>query len=158
MIIKQIFLMVFLPVCSNVAPAQTHGIVIDIETRVPLRDVRITTNNHQEVTTNWDGTFTIPAPFESASVSLYGYLTRNITSTDKNDTIELLPKFNSLSEVIVWGKRKRKFDSGITKTDAQLMKYQDGGFNLLGVIGLLLSPGKKKKEKKEKIEDLLRKY
>ena len=98
--------------------AQQRFVVIDMETKVPLRDVVVRWSGGSETKTVWDGTFSLDSTLveDTMAVTLTfikpGYLERVIPLCDTirshrlshvPDTIELLPSYNKLAEVVVWG-------------------------------------------------------
>lgn len=92
-------------------------VVADMESRVPLRDVIIHTNDNQSAKTIWDGTFSLNDGFDRISFSHPLYEKRYVLKSElKGDTIFLLPKMNTLREVVIYG--ERRFD----KRMAEMMK------------------------------------
>lgn len=87
------------------ANAQTHGVIADIETGLPIRDVKIYTNNNKVVMTNWLGEFNIYSNFQSVTVSHGKFMPITLKRDEMTDTIYMLPKLHTLDEIIVWGKR-----------------------------------------------------
>ena len=39
-------------------------VVVNVESKVPVRDVRVSTDNGQEMHTSWDGCFALPDSFQ----------------------------------------------------------------------------------------------
>ena len=92
-------------------------VVADMESRVPLREVIIHTDDNQGTKTIWDGTFSLNEGFERISFSHPLYEKRYVLKSElKGDTIFLLPKMNTLREVVIYG--ERRFD----KRMAEIMK------------------------------------
>ena len=58
---KRLLCICILVLLLTVASAQTHGVIADIETGLPIRDVKIYTNTNKVAITNWLGDFTIYA-------------------------------------------------------------------------------------------------
>jgi len=50
------FISFFILLCHDIR-AQISGIVVDIETRIPVKDVTINMNTNKGVRTKWDGSF-----------------------------------------------------------------------------------------------------
>ena len=102
---KLILTIVFL--CTKVvAEGQVRGIVVDMSTGVPQRDVIIYTNHNEVDTTDWKGEYVFKEPFEWAEASHPRFLKRKVTIDEmKADTLRLLPLVNELSEVVVTAKR-----------------------------------------------------
>ena len=92
-------------------------IVADMESRVPLRDVLVHTDDNQDTRSIWDGTFLLKDGFNRISLSHPLYEKRYVLKSElKGDTIFLLPKMNTLREVVIYG--ERRFD----KRMAEMMK------------------------------------
>lgn len=87
--------------------AQKKGVILNMETGIPLRDVKIYTNNGQVVKTDYMGAYHIPQPFKSITIVKPNFVSLTVNSYELGDTTELLPRMNSLNEVIVWGNRRR---------------------------------------------------
>lgn len=62
-------------VTSMSAFAQKRGVIIDIETRVPIGDARLFLSTNKEVDTNYRGEFHIVGDFNSLSIVHPKYLT-----------------------------------------------------------------------------------
>ena len=78
-----------------------------MESRVPLRDVLVYTDNNQNTKTIWDGTFSLKEGFDRISFSHPLYEKRYVLKSElKGDTIFLLPKRNTLREVVIYGERR----------------------------------------------------
>ena len=88
------------------AEGQVRGIVADMSTGVPQRDVIIYTNHNEVDTTDWKGEYVFKEPFEWAEASHPRFLKRKVTIDEmKADTIRLIPLVNELSEVVITAKR-----------------------------------------------------
>jgi hypothetical protein len=93
-------------IASTCVEAQQF-IVADMESRVPLRDVLVYTDNNQNTKTIWDGTFSLKEGFDRISFSHPLYEKRYVLKSElKGDTIFLLPKRNTLREVVIYGERR----------------------------------------------------
>lgn len=163
LMVKMFFISAFTLLCHDTR-AQVKSVVVDIETRTPIRDVTISMNTNNGVKTNWDGTFCIDKDFSSATFTRSGYLSRVMNKEEIKDTVFLLPNGRTLAEVVVYGKKpKKKFDySGMTSTDRKLLANQGmaTGFNILGFIPLAINALKDshKMSKKEKFKQQLDNY
>lgn len=141
--------------------AQVRGVVVDLETHVPIRDVAISLNTNNATRTKWDGSFIINNDFGSATFTRSGYLSRNMNKEEIKDTVFLLPSGRTLAEVVVYARKPGpKFDyGGMTALDRKLINNQaaaQGGFNLLGFASLALK-SLKNKRKTTKQQDLKKK-
>lgn len=143
------------------ALAQRRGVVVDMETGIPIRDVRIYADNGREAVSQWDGTFVLDS-CRSVTFSHGRYLARVMDMGEIGDTVRLIPKANELSEVVVVGRRKPKsIVPPMSKVDAQLINNSGmQGFNPLGLIlgPILKSADKKKARKLEKARQILENY
>lgn len=123
-------------------------VVVNAETRVPIRDVVVFTDDKQEIRTPWDGTFRLRDGYRRVDFMHPNYQRRYMLAGEvKGDTIGLLPNFYALREVVVYGRKGNKTEkmhARLSKIDAQLMQKVPAGFNPLGLIALaygkLLAP------------------
>lgn len=90
------------------ANAQRKGTILNMEDGIPIREVTIYTNNKQTVFTNYKGEFYIPKAFTSVTIVKAGFVSRTLNLYEMPDTIELLPKFNTLTRSLFW-ERKTAF-------------------------------------------------
>ena len=115
-------------------------VVTNLESRVPIRDVLVYTDDHQQTKSNWDGTFSLKEGFGRINFSHPKYLERYVLKTElKSDTIYLLPSMNTLDEVVIYGHRRFKErmsdmfrPSPQQVLDAQLQQAIPEGFNPIG--------------------------
>lgn len=140
--LKTIAVAMLFALVSQEASAQRKGIVISAETKLPLRDVAIRWDNKDVVKSAWDGSFVIPVEFGRVNFCHPKYETRVLRHDEMPDTIYMLPSSRMLSEVIIYGERRRRPDyTGINSTDRKLIAANTaGGANLLGVLQLLAQP------------------
>lgn len=145
------------------------GIVADLLTRIPQRDVQIHLNTNKTVTTPWDGTYSISdSAFTSATVVKSGYLTRKMNREEFSDTIFLLPTEKLLGEVVVIGHKRNLNDifTPMNSTDAALIAAgQNLSFNPLGLLvfivdklGIIPERKTKAERKREKRKAILENY
>lgn len=144
------------------------GIVADLLTRIPQRDVQIHLNTNKTVTTPWDGSYSISdTTFTSATVVKSGYLARNMNREEFSDTIFLLPTERLLGEVVVIGhKRNSGMSLSLNSVDAALIAAgQNLSFNPLGLLAFIVDklgiiPERKTKaeRKREKRKAILENY
>lgn len=105
---NKILLLLFMLSCTFLtAQAQRKGVILNMETGIPIRDVKIYTNNGQVATTDYTGTYHIPQPFKSVTIVKPSFVSLTMNAYEMTDSIELLPRMNTLSEVVVWGNRRR---------------------------------------------------
>lgn len=79
-------------------------VVVDMETRVPIRKVVVTTKDGYRDSSNYRGIVRIPKDFDTLRVYKPGYLMTKLSLKEVGDTTFLIPSCNSLREVTVWGK------------------------------------------------------
>lgn len=91
---------------SACAEAQQF-VVADMESRVPIRDVFIHTNDNQNTQSKWDGTFSLKEGFTRINISHLNYEKRYVLKSElKGDTIWLMPNMHALREVVIYGERR----------------------------------------------------
>ena len=97
--------------------AQRRMVVVNVESKVPVRDVRISADGGQEMRTSWDGLFALPDSFRRLDFHHPDFERRYVLRGElKGDTIFLIPNMNALREVVIYG--ERRFD----KRMAQMLK------------------------------------
>lgn len=79
-------------------------VVADMETRVPIRKVVVTTKDGYRDSSNYRGIVRIPKDFDTLRVYKAGYLMTKLSLKEVGDTTFLIPSGKSLREVTVWGK------------------------------------------------------
>ena len=121
-------------------------VVADMESRAPIRDVLIHTDDNQDTRSNWDGTFSLHEGFGKINLSHLNYEKRYILKSElKGDTIWLMPNMNALREVVIYG--ERRFDNRMEEmrkstkeqtVDAQLARIKiPSGPNVLAIASWL---------------------
>lgn len=113
--------------CST-AHAQTHGVVAGLDTRLPLRDAKVSTDLGMSATTNYLGQFSLAGSFRSASISCKGYLTRRLNADEfHTDTLFLIPLAVKLRGVeIVAPKATRDVKQWMRSTAATVVQKNNG--------------------------------
>lgn len=121
--------------------AQRQMVVVNVESKVPIREVIVSADNGREMRTSWDGLFEVPDSFERIDFRHPDFEHRYmLTSELLGDTIFLIPNTNALHEVVIYG--ERRFDKRMTsmmqstpqqKLDAVLERIKiPTGFNPIG--------------------------
>lgn len=136
-------ILLFIP--SSMLMAQHQMVVVNVESKVPIRDVRVCTDNDQEVRTTWDGRFTVPDSFLRLDFLHPDFERRYVLHSELHgDTIFLIPNVNALHEVVIYGERRfEKRMAQILKPSPQqkerdkLPKYVPAGINPLGLLLLV---------------------
>lgn len=144
------------------AVAQKHPVIADMDTRLPLPGVTVSTDNGQRVTTDYLGRFHTELPFTSATVSKKHYMQRRIGVAElRQDTLFLIPQEVVLDDVIV---TSPGFSFDVQKALSSVkenasLPNPNMGFNMLGLLQMLV-PSKKAKiqTRAQKIKKILEKY
>ena len=155
-------LVYFFAVLSVSVFAQKRFVVVDVETRVPIRGVNVQSGIHRADTTDWQGFITIPDSCRTLSLTHVKYESRILNVEEVTDTIFLISKLMGLNEVVVFGKGKGddplkelKRSMALDKTEMQLAAADHSrGFNILGLLQSLFK--RKKESKKERFRRMLK--
>lgn len=132
---KKLLIVILLAISLHVEAQQF--VVTDIESRTPIRDVLVYTDDNQGTKSNWDGTFSLKEGYGKITFSHPKYLKHYVLKSElKGDTIYLLPSTKALNEVVIYG--HRRFDERIANMlkpspqqtlDNQLAQAIPAGFN-----------------------------
>ena len=153
-----LLLLVCLPLCLG---AQRQGVVVNMETGVPVCDVIVYTDQGESVISAWDGFFTLRDSFTVVRFANPNFEKRAVLLQELTDTVALLPSQNTLSEVEVWGKRKDINQAfRLDKTELQLQQPVQQGFNLLGFLSYFLKKDRptRKERRRQRHQELLDSY
>ncbi len=122
---------------TSAVMAQRKMVVVNVESKVPVRDVKVSADNGYAALTTWDGLFSVPDSFIRMDFVHPDFERRYILNSElKGDTIFLIPNINALREVVIYG--HRRFDERMRamfrpseeqKLLAQLPKSIPAGFN-----------------------------
>ena len=103
-------------------------VIIDLETALPLRDVKLFTNTGAVRVSDYRGRIVLPdSTFQSATLSHAKYLNRVLERVEISDTLEMLPKGTSLGDVVVWGEDRRGIKKIVGMTTKDLSAYAPPG-------------------------------
>ena len=92
---------------STVVMAQKNMVVVNVESKVPIRDVKVCTDAGQETRTSWDGSFVMPDSFLRIDFMHPDFERRYVLKSElSGDTIFLIPNTNALREVVIYGERR----------------------------------------------------
>lgn len=150
-----LFLLSILPAVT--AMAQKKGLIVNMTDGVPVRDVKIYTNTNTVTTTNWKGEYSIDKYFTSVTITHPDYLSLTLNLYEMTDTIELIPKYHTLDEVVVYGKRPMTFDAKKATQDAKdYYTPHVGGFTF-DFFSLFKKRGLNSKER-EKHDQIIKTY
>lgn len=158
-------LLTSLLVASGVAlHAQRRLTVVDVETRVPIRGVNVTSRTQRADTTDWQGVIIVPDTCRTLSFSHVKYESRILNLSEVRDTVFLISKLMGLNEVVVIGKGKDedklkelKRQLILDPKEAQLIAADPSqGFDVLGLIQSIFK--KRKERKQERYRRMLEEY
>ena len=161
---RLLFTFILAALCVAVR-GQRRLIVVDVETRVPIRGVNVLSSaSLQADTTDWQGLVSVPDTCRSLSFSHVKYESRLLNLDEVKDTVFLISKLMGLPEVTVFGHGKGedklkelKKRMRISKEEAQLAAADPAaGFNVLGLIQKLVK--RRKESKKERFRRMLEEY
>jgi len=147
-----------------IARGQRRLTVVDVETRVPIRGVNVTSRTQRADTTDWQGMITVPDSCKTLSFSHVKYESRILNLSEVKDTVFLISKLMGLNEVVVIGKGKDedklkelKRTMILDPKEAQLIAADpSAGFNVLGLLETFFK--KRKERKKERLRRALEEY
>ena len=98
--VRTLYYILFL--LPSVVFAQRQMVVVNVESKVPVRDVRISADSGQEMLTTWDGLFALPDSFQRLDFHHPDFERRYVLRSEiKGDTIFLIPNINALREVVI---------------------------------------------------------
>ncbi len=165
---QRLLLVYILVACSAVAFGQRRLVVVDVETRVPIRGVNVVSSAHRVDTTDWQGFINIPDTCRSLSFSHVKYESRILNLSEVKDTVFLISKLMGLSEVVVLGKGKNddklkelKNSLRLDPVEAQLLAADPSqGVNVGGMIKWIAQKlfKRRKETKKERFKRMLEEY
>lgn len=141
-----------------VCRAQKKGVIVNMADGVPVRDVKIFTNTNKVATTNWRGEFSISNYFTSVTIAHKDFVSLTLNLYEMTDTIELLPKFQTLDEVVVYGKRPLSFDWKAATRDARDYYTPPVGGFTFDFFSLFMKKGGLNTKEREKHDEIIRTY
>jgi hypothetical protein len=156
-----------LTACTLSVQAQRRYVVIDVETKVPIRHVNVRYGAHHTDTTNWQGRVNIPDSCRTLLLSHVNYESRLIRTEEVEDTIYMISKLMGLPEVTVFGKGKGedhlkelKKHLKQDRTERQLAAIDPSrGTNLLPLIGKIVDKFRKRRpSRRERFRKMIRDY
>ncbi len=122
---------------TSAGMAQRRMVVVNVESKVPVRDVKVSADNGYASLTTWDGLFSLPDSFIRLDFVHPDFEGRYVLNSElKGDTIFLIPNINALREVVIYG--YHRFDERMRamfqpseeqKLLGQLPKSIPAGFN-----------------------------
>ena len=143
---------------SATSYAQWSGVIVNMETGVPIRDVHIFTNYNKMVTTDYRGRYTLEEPFTSVTITHGKFLQLSLKREELRDTIALLPSANSIGEVVIWGEMPR---IGVKEKeiseDAKYYYTPSSGFSF-DFFELFRRKSRMRKQQRKKHEEIIESY
>lgn len=149
-------LIILLSAITLCSAAQRKAVVVNIENGIPIRDVEVNTNTNERVKTNWMGEFFLPFSATSFTLTHGKFLNMTLDVDEMPDTIALLPRLTTLSEVIVWGKRPVAFDVNKITEDAKNYYTPPAGFSF-DLFSIFERPKMTKRQRKRH-EEIIKGY
>ncbi len=110
------------------AISQTHFVIVDKETLLPVYNAGIITNDGHSAHSTKTGEVTINQSFKSITINHVSYLQRKMSKEELQDTIWLLPNAIHLREVLVLGEDRPLIKSLVKSAtkDTPLYGQNDG--------------------------------
>lgn len=143
---------------SATSYAQWSGVIVNMETGVPIRDVHIFTNYNKMVTTDYRGRYTLEEPFTSVTITHGKFLQLSLKREELRDTIALLPSADSIGEVVIWGEMPR---IGVKEKeiseDAKYYYTPSSGFSF-DFFELFRRKSRMSKQQRKKHEEIIESY
>lgn len=143
---------------SAVGRAQLRGVVANAETGVPLRGATVYTNNAQSAVTDWRGQYALERPFTSATIVCPDFVSLTVEAVEMSDTLFLLPRFNTLAEVVVWGKRRSVSRQAVSGWQPSFVPKPSSGIGGLDILGLFRRQRPMSRKEVEKHNEVMRDY
>lgn len=149
-------LLILLSALSLSSQAQRKAVVVNIENGIPVRDVEVNTNTNRRVKTNWMGEFFLPFNTTSFTLTHGKFLSMTLDVDEMPDTIALLSRLTTLSEVIVWGKRPVTFNPKQATEDAKDYYTPSSGFSF-DLFSIFQKPKMNSRQRKRH-EEIIKTY
>ncbi|WP_285822057.1 hypothetical protein [Xylanibacter muris] len=106
--IHLLFLLMLSGISTEIYGQTFRGVVIDLESRIPMRDVDVIIDDGLRIVrTDWQGRFSADSVKAGLTFRRSGYIIRRVSLESFTDTIGLLPEYNRLSEVVVYGRARK---------------------------------------------------
>lgn len=149
---------------SLTAGAQRRFVVVDVETRTPIRGVNVTSSSHRADTTDWRGFVVVDDSCRTLSLTHVKYESRILNTDEVADTIFLISKLMGLPEITVFGQGKDdnrlkelRRQMRADKTEQQLAAADPSrGFNVLGLLQKLFK--RRKDKRRQRLQKMLEDY
>lgn len=147
----------FLIAISRVLYAQTSAVVYDMETKLPIYNVKVFVNPRGLTHTDRLGRFFVNGKCEGVTFTHLNYESRSMSRLAMRDTVWLMPKMNTLDEVVITAARPRiKFSIIKTVKKSTSGAASPSGIDFLGWLDR--SQKHKSPEQKAKFKKMLDRY
>lgn len=145
---------------ATASTAQKRGVVANAETGVPMRDVAVYANTGKSATTDWRGVYLLPEEFQSVTIVKKDFVSLTLNATELTDTVYLLPRFNTLAEVVVWGKRRNFCKEAVSGWQPSFLPNLPvtGGIGGLDILGLFRKKRPMSEKLLQKHREIMREY
>lgn len=136
---QKIFLSLFLLFLAAFSAKAQDGkatrklVVADMETKVPMRGVIVSTKDGYRDTTNWRGVCYVPQTFDTLTVAKANYIPERLLPKELKDSTFLIPAGKAIGEVTVWGKNNIQDDVDAWKNGTTL-PLPDGRTGVVGEL------------------------
>ena len=145
------FIMVLAP--TLYAVAQRSSVVVHMETGVPMRGVIVITNSGERATSDYQGRFLLSKPYTSLTLTHSGFVPLSLERSQMTDTIALMPQFNTLEEVTIWG-RGRHVESKAVEMPGYIKNFGGpSGHDFLSIFKKRVGLNAKQRKKHQWIID-----
>lgn len=119
--LRNIYIFTLLITCFE-CRAQVSAVVFDMETKRPVSKVKVYVNPKGSVLTDSHGRFNFAGKCNSMTFSHVSYESRSLRRSELRDTVWIMPKMNTLEEVVIMGVRP-KFGFDINRMSREVSSY-----------------------------------
>ncbi len=133
--IRTLFITFLLVLTLTEVDAQRKCIIINLETKIPIRDVKVFVDSSCVLTSNYRGEIILPGIYHRIVVRKDTYQSLILNFKEVGDTISLLPNANLISEVVVNGKNPAmNMNFNRTMENIRLNEAQHSGFDPIALV------------------------
>ncbi|MDD7257633.1 MAG: hypothetical protein PUH24_05070 [Prevotellaceae bacterium] len=150
--------MLMVLMASNVHAQMRTRVLIDMETRTPIRNVYVAANGKQAAKTDMYGRYTLAEDFDSVTFHHASYIPITRTKEELQDTIRLLRSYNMLADVVIYGKTPKADFGGtlvLPKASGNRTRKTFGAFDLSRMLDF---KGNKARKRLEKFNKMMKNY
>lgn len=133
-------------------------LVCDLETRAPLRDVKVTVDSIPLGKTNYSGQIILPDSFKTAVFSKTGYHKETLLAEEtRQDTVFLLPNSHRIDEITIWGKKRINMDEiRRNHPPADILRKERQSLSSFDFFSFFDFKGKKDKKQARKLREIFK--